>query len=455
MLTSPLAASVAADDDWYSSWRARELSRLDRAGLTYLDYTGAALYPESLIPAPGERLAPSVLGNPHSAHAPSEASTADAHAARGAILDFLDADPDQYACILTTNASAACRLVGESFPFEPTSRLLLAADNHNSVVGIREYARARGAATSLMPVDDDLRLTGTVDAVGDRPHGPSLFAFPAQSNFSGVRHPLSLVSTAREAGWYVLLDAAAFVPTMTLSLRRTPADFVVLSLYKIIGHPAGVGALVARRDALVRLRRPSFAGGTVSWVSVQGDRHRLLGGEAAFEDGTLPFSALGIVPAALSAARRADRARLARHLGTLTRRLVDELRGLRHTSGTPLVNIHGPLDHANRGATVAVTLRDAGGRIIPYWDVEAGARRERVAVRGGCFCNPGCAEAAFRFPREATARCLDRLGASFSIPAFARCLGDTPVGAIRFSMGLGSVQADIDHAIGFLRRHLA
>ena len=37
----------------------------------------------------------------------------------------------------------------------------------------------------------------------------NLFAFPAQSNFSGVQHPLELVDQAQARGWQVLLDAAA------------------------------------------------------------------------------------------------------------------------------------------------------------------------------------------------------------------------------------------------------
>ena len=48
---------------------------------------------------------------------------------------------------------------------------------------------------------------------------PRLFAFPAQSNFSGVKHPLDLVGDAHRAGWDVLLDAAAFVPTNRLDLE--------------------------------------------------------------------------------------------------------------------------------------------------------------------------------------------------------------------------------------------
>ncbi|MCP4693599.1 MAG: PAS domain S-box protein, partial [Desulfobacterales bacterium] len=46
-----------------------------------------------------------------------------------------------------------------------------------------------------------------------RPGRRNLFAFPAQSNFSGVQHPLEWIEAARARGWDVLVDAAAFAPT--------------------------------------------------------------------------------------------------------------------------------------------------------------------------------------------------------------------------------------------------
>ena len=274
-LAEPDSAAAASDEAHFAQWRARELSRVERAGLAYLDYTGAALYPESLVRADALRLAGALLGNPHSEHAPSRAASADVDAARMAILSFLRADPAEYAVVLTSNATAACRLVAESFPFREASRLVLTADNHNSVNGIREYARARGAEVMTIPLDGELRLLEPLRSLDPGPRGPSLLALPAQSNFSGVRHPLDLVSAARARGYRVLLDAASYVPTAELRLDAISPDFVALSVYKIAGYPSGIGALVARHEALADLRRPSFAGGTVRWVSVQRNRHRL------------------------------------------------------------------------------------------------------------------------------------------------------------------------------------
>ncbi len=59
--------------------------------------------------------------------------------------------PKEYLAIFTSNASGALKLVGKSYPF-PNGRYLLTFDNHNSVNGIREFAHARGAEVTYIPV---------------------------------------------------------------------------------------------------------------------------------------------------------------------------------------------------------------------------------------------------------------------------------------------------------------
>jgi selenocysteine lyase/cysteine desulfurase len=46
----------------------------------------------------------------------------------------------------------------------------------------------------------------------------------------------------------------------------------------MFGHPTGVGCLLARKSALATLRRPWFAGGTITVASVQGDKYYLAEG---------------------------------------------------------------------------------------------------------------------------------------------------------------------------------
>src|SRR4029077_17167761 len=110
--------------------------------------------------------------------------------------------------------------------------------------------------------------------------------YPAQSNFSGVQHPLDLIEAAHERGWDVQLDAAAFVSTNRLDLSEHHPDFVSISFYKMFGYPTGIGCLICRKSALAKLTRPWFAGGTIVMVSVRGDWHVASRDESGMEDGT-------------------------------------------------------------------------------------------------------------------------------------------------------------------------
>ena len=158
---APMAAALADFERRYPAYagtavldgmRARDYTRLDAAGHVYLDYTGGALYAESQLARHRDLLAGAVFGNPHSQNVPSRDMGARVEATRAQILAFFRASPQEYEVIFTPNASGALRLVGESYPFGPGGQYLLTFDNHNSVNGIRQFARANGASVSYVPL---------------------------------------------------------------------------------------------------------------------------------------------------------------------------------------------------------------------------------------------------------------------------------------------------------------
>ena len=125
--------------------RAREYARLDELNQVYLDYTGSGLYASSQLRQHMALLEEGVFGNPHSKNPTSLAMTHLDEQARGYVLKYFNASPDEYVAIFTPNASGALKLVGEAYPFAPGGRFLPAFDNHNSVNGIREFACSKGA----------------------------------------------------------------------------------------------------------------------------------------------------------------------------------------------------------------------------------------------------------------------------------------------------------------------
>jgi molybdenum cofactor sulfurtransferase len=390
--------------------RATEYGRLDRLGHVYLDYTGGGLYADSQVRRHHELLADAVFGNPHSRNPTSLAATSLVDEAREEVRRFFNASPDEYEVVFTANASGALKLVGESYPFGPGDRYLLTYDNHNSVNGIREFARARGASVTYLPVGDpNLRLDEdmVLAELCRASSGSRLFAFPAQSNFSGVQHPLELVERAHERGWDVLLDCAAFAPTNRLDLGVVKPDFVPLSFYKMFGYPTGVGALLVRHEALAKLRRPWFAGGTITLASVQGEGwHHLASGAAGFEDGTVDYLGLPAVSIGLRHLDGIGIDVIHDRVLALAGWLLAELGGMRHGNGAPMLRVFGPADLDARGATIAFHLLDPDGAVYDVHRMEQLAGERMISIRTGCFCNPGDGEVAHRITRDEMAECF-------------------------------------------------
>jgi len=449
----PTYQKTSAVDDL----RAREYSRIDREGHIYLDYTGGSLYSERQVQSHLDLLNSSVFGNPHSTNPTSQAMTRWVESARAAVLHYFNASPEEYVCIFTQNASGALKLVGESYPFAPGAQYLLTFDNHNSVNGIREFARARGAAITYAPVNppamriDAEKLTGLLERADPAAH--NLFAYPAQSNFSGVQHDLAWIEQAHDKGWDVLLDAAAFAPTNRLDLSSIHPDFVALSFYKIFGYPTGIGALLARRSALAKLHRPWFAGGTITVASVQGDRYFLHHGAEGFEDGTLNYLTLPAVEIGLNHIGRIGYDTIHTRVTCLTGWLLEQLSSLKHSNGLPIVKIYGPEDTAMRGGTITMNFFDPNGHFIDHLRVEERANREKISIRTGCFCNPGGGELALGLTAGELTTCF-RDHPSMEYEDFRRCIDDKSTGAVRVSVGLVTNFMDVYRLVGFARQFI-
>lgn len=195
-------------------------------------------------------------------------------------------------------------------------------DNHTSVVGVREVAAHHGATIvctteqhivdSFQPTTQPMSVPVSASATNSHHKALSrretlssasnseqqqpsiqrvdiashsahlsgapfhLFAYPAQSNFSGRKYPLSWTKDIPSGRvcvtglqhnicgtWLVLLDAASYVSTSPLDLSEYPAHFVTLSFYKMFGFPTGLGALLVRADCAQLLCKEYYGGGTV------------------------------------------------------------------------------------------------------------------------------------------------------------------------------------------------
>ena len=435
--------------------RAREYSRLDDLDQIYFDYTGGGLYAASQVRKHQELLLRNVFGNPHSSNPTSLAATRLVESAREYVLRYFHASPDEYVVVFTQNASGALKLVGEAYPFGKDCHYLLTFDNHNSVNGIREFAHARGADVTYVPVMlpdmrvDEEMLDGALDL--GTAGCANLFAYPAQSNFSSVQHPLGWIEKAHAKGWDVLVDAAAFVPTSRLDLGKYKPDFVPLSFYKMFGYPTGLGALIARKAVLGKLHRPWFAGGTITVASVQGDKYYLAEGATGFEDGTVDYLDIPAIEIGLKHLESVGIDLIHERVRCLTGWLLDNLSAMKHGNGQPLARVYGPLTTEKRGGAVTVNFFDRDGKPIDIRIVEQAANEHNISLRTGCFCNPGAGEIALQISKMELAACFSQSGhvQRLTYDDFRMCIDGKASGAVRISVGMVSNFEDIQRLLKF------
>lgn len=446
---SPRDTFSLHDAEFFEQLRKLEYSILDEQQQVYLDYTGGNLFSKSQIDTYCHLLRHAVFGNPHSTNPTSQLATRLVEETRKQVLDFFNAR--DYICIFTNNASGALKIVGECYPFTNNSQFVLFSDNHNSVNGIREFCRSHGGTTHYAPLNyEDLTVNdAAVEELiaGCKTDADNLFAFPAQSNVSGVKHNLNWISKAQAAGMDVLLDAAAFVPASKLDLSIHQPEFVSLSFYKIFGFPTGVGALLMHQRVFSKMKKPWFAGGTVTMVSVVTQQQFLASGHERFEDGTLSYNTIPAVKVGLDYISAIGVERIGARTKSLVQYLMYEVKKLRHSNGRELVKVFGPSGFENRGSNVILNFYDADGEKIPYEIVEKYANAKNISLRTGCFCNPGIDEINNCITTDEMAQYFASRdsGDHHDIMSFLGKLR----GAARISVGIATNKSDLDKFIDF------
>lgn len=223
---------------------------------------------------------------------------------------------------------------------------------------------------------------------------PGLAFFTGQSNITGAKVDPAWMSLARQNGWDIGLDASALAPSTRISLRQQPVDFLVISVYKIIGYPTGVGALVvSKRARQTLLQRTTFAGGTVSAVKPHDNQFILRDSHAAYEDGTINYLSLPAVAWGLEWVAPLI-PKISQRTAILVQYLWSTLRAIKFddASGTPLLRIQGPppgpqRGGTHRGATLSLVFNrpddDGGSRRLEHFELIVwSAARQNISLRG-------------------------------------------------------------------------
>ena len=184
----------------------------------------------------------------------------------------------------------------------------------------------------------------------------------------------------------------------------------------------------------------------------QEDWYHLAPGSTGFEDGTIDYLGLPAVTIGIEHLEAVGMDLIHRRVCALGCWLLEELEALRHSDGSPLVQVFGPADGECRGATIALYLVDPDGEPYDVYDVEAAAARERISVRSGCFCNPGDGEVAHRITRADVESCFSDPSAAITLQQCQQRIEDATgkvPNTIRVSLGLASDFGDVYRFMAF------
>lgn len=390
----------------------------------------------------------------------SQLSTQRTDDVRLRVLQFFNADPEEYDLVFVANATAAIKLVADCFRDSDHRGFWYGyhTDAHTSLVGVRELA-CMGHQCFLSDTEVDSWIPGLSSI---QTKAPRLIAFPAQSNLNGRRLPLrwckEVRSAAQKSGGnvYTLLDAASLLSTAPLDIGSVAPDFTALSFYKIFGFP-DLGALIVRKSATrVLERRRYFGGGTVDMVIASGVQWHAMKESSIherLEDGTIPFHSIIALDAALDTHKRlyGSMANISTHSAFLAKRFYDRISSLTHWNETKVCHVYETGGvygcPTTQGPIIAFNIRNSLGEWAPKTEVEKLATVQNIQIRTGSVCNPGGTAAALGWIGEELRRHYStglRCGDAHDV------IGGQPTGVLRVSLGAMTSMKDIDSMVAFI-----
>jgi cysteine desulfurase len=342
------------------------------------------------------------FGNPSSVHQYGQRAKAILDEARSAVAALIGAEPSEVVFTSGGTESDNFAIRGAAEALEPAGRrhLIATAIEHEAVLNTLKALAKRGWRTTLVPVDPSgiVSVDRIRDAIAD---DTAIVSVMHANNEIGTIQPIAQVAAvARERGALVHTDAVQSVGKIPVDCSALGVDLLSLSAHKFNG-PKGAGALWIRR-------------GTRLSAILTGGRH-----ERSRRAGTENVPGIAGLGAAAAVAR-AKLAADAPRLGALRDRL--EAGVLKGVPGTAVNGAREP--------------RVANTTNISFDGVEAESLLialdlAGIAVSTGSACSSGTLEPSH----------------------VLRAMGLPPhrtQNSIRFSLGLGNTEAEVDHVVGTL-----
>jgi len=368
---------------------------LDHAATTPMRPEAIAAYTEAM----------GVVGNPSSIHSQGQQARRMLEEARETVAATLGADPIEV--VFTSGGTEAINLAIKGMFWARNDgarrpRILVPGGEHHATVDTVEWLeRAEGAEISWLALDGDGLILVPEPIAGD---DAALLTFLAVNNEVGTIQPVTaLAAVARSAGVPVHVDAVAAYGHLPIDFAGLGVDALSVSAHKI-GGPVGIGALVLSRASTVV---PLIHGG---------------GQQRQVRSGTQDVAAAVSFATAARLAEAEREAETAR-LSALRDRLIV---GVRAAVPEAVLSGPDPVSGERVASNAHFTFPGAQGDSLLFLLDLAG-----VSVSTGSACQAGIPEP------------------SHVLLAMGR--GETEArSALRFTLGRGSTDADVDALLAAL-----
>jgi cysteine desulfurase len=367
----------------------------------YLDHNATT----PLDPAVGDRMMAVLrddFGNPSSVHHFGQRAKAVIDEARSAVAALIGAEPGDvtFTGSGTESDNIALRGVAEALEVSGRRHLIATGIEHEAVLNTLKALAKRGWKTTLLPVGESGVIS--VDALREAlTDDTAIVSVMHANNEVGTIQPIAeLAQLARTKGALFHTDAVQSAGKIPVHVKTLGVDLLSLSAHKFNG-PKGVGVIWARRG--VRLTPPITGG-------------RQERGRRAGTENVAGIAGCGVA-AALAMKKLSSEAD---RLGLLRDRLEAGI----------LASVPGTVVNGGGSPRVPNTTNISFERIEAE-SLLIALDLEGVAVSTGSACSSGTLEPshvlkAMGFPTHRTQN------------------------SIRFSLGVGNTEAEIDHVISIM-----
>jgi cysteine desulfurase/selenocysteine lyase len=344
--------------------------------LIYLDSACTTLKPRKVIEAELDYYENYGACASRSSHRLGRQTTQKIDEVREKIARFVGNDSE--GIVWTKNATEALNLVISGLDYRAKNKVITTNMEHHAVLLPLMRLRDEGKIR-LQIIDNSKESTQLVEKVEQKiDKETALVVINSANNTTGARTKIDEIGKiSHEFGAKLAVDGAQSVPHFKTDMKRENIDFLAFSAHKMLG-PTGIGALVCKKDELLKLRPLIVGGGNVKTVSTE--QIEWSADQSRFEAGIQNYSGIFGFGAAVEYINKVGMENIQKHEKLIRTKMIEVIKN----SGA---NTYGnELDTAS--ALVSFNFK----KTKPH-DVALMLDQYKISVRSGFFCAQPAMEA--------------------------------------------------------------